>query len=117
MTISKKVTDTGAKDTFVFHVRGTSASNSHIDLDVVVKGGEKVTIYDLPLGTYNVTEDTAWSWRYEAVGNSLVSPVITLDALYPSVEFTNRYTENQWLTYDVTKANIFGKKEDNQEGS
>lgn len=117
LTISKKVTDTGAKDTFVFHVRGTSASNSHIDLDVVVKGGEKVTIYDLPLGTYNVTEDTAWSWRYEAVGNSLVSPVITLDALYPSVEFTNRYTENQWLTYDVTKANIFGKKEDNQEGS
>ena len=117
LTISKKVTDTGAKDTFVFHVWGTSASNSHIDLDVVVKGGEKVTIYDLPLGTYNVTEDTAWSWRYEAVGNSLVSPVITLDALYPSVEFTNRYTENQWLTYDVTKANIFGKKEDNQEGS
>lgn len=117
LTISKKVTDTGAKDTFVFHVRGTSASNSHIDLDVVVKGGEKVTIYDLPLGTYNVTEDTAWSWRYEAVGNSLVSPVITLDALYPSVEFTNRYTEKQWLTYDVKKANIFGKKEDEEEGS
>ena len=117
LTISKKVTVTGTKDTFIFHVQGTDASNSHIDMDVVVKGGEEVTIYDLPLGTYNVTEDTAWSWRYKAVNSNLANPVITLDALHPRVEFTNQYTENQWLSHDITKANIFGKKEDNQEGS
>lgn len=117
LTITKTVNGGTAGDTFIFHVKGIDASNSYIDMDVTITGSGSVTIHDLPLGNYNVTEDTNWSWRYILVGDSFVNKTITLDALHANAAFTNKFDQNQWLNYTVNMPNVFGKKEDEQEGS
>lgn len=66
LTITKTCSDSNMdpNQTFLFHISGISASNSAINLDVVIKGTGSVTIKDIPIGSYVVTEDTNWSWRY-----------------------------------------------------
>ena len=60
LTISKSAELYDANDRFIFHVyRGQI-----LVTDVVVAAGEEVTISNLPVDTYTVVEDEAWSWRY-----------------------------------------------------
>lgn len=47
--------------TFVFNVTGPNG----FSMQVVIEGNGSTTIKGLPAGTYIVTEDTAWTWRYE----------------------------------------------------
>lgn len=117
LTISKKVTDTGAKDTFIFHIKGKDEANKHIDMDVAITGSGSVTIYDLPLGSYTVTEDTSWSWRYNLSSSDTTDNTITLDDLHAVVIFTNTHENDKWLNYTANMPNVFGKKEDEKEGS
>ena len=80
-----------------------------------LEGSGSVTIYDLPLGTYTVTEDTSWSWRYTADGATrTVDLTVDPDA---DVGFTNTYKESRWLNYFTNLPNTFGKKKDENEGS
>lgn len=62
---------------FIFHVVSTELVNTNhdpIDMYVTVQGNGSVSIKDLPVGKYKITEDSNWSWRYTA------SPVnVTLD--------------------------------------
>ena len=116
LTITKTVNDSTADDTFIFHIKGADPSNSYIDMDVTVTGSGSITIYDLPLGSYTVTEDTDWSWRYTATSAD-ASPSLTADNLDATVTFTNTYTENRWLNFTTNMPNVFGKEDDEQEGS
>lgn len=52
---------TGGKDdeTYIFNIRKGGA----FYLSVSLTGNSAVTIYDLPVGTYSVEEEAAWSWR------------------------------------------------------
>lgn len=49
---------TGTDEGFIFNVNGPE------NFRVSVEGNGSVTITGLPLGTYTVTEETGWSWRY-----------------------------------------------------
>ena len=65
-TFDLKITKRGAdsideNQSFVFHVTGQNGVN----IDVIIHGNDSVVIKQLPIGTYTVTEDTDWSWRYE----------------------------------------------------
>ena len=65
-TATLKITKTGAdgdkNEGFIFKVEGPK------NFRVSVKDNGTVTITGLPLGTYTVTEDEGWSWRYTATG-------------------------------------------------
>lgn len=96
---------------FLFHVTGNG-----VDMDVVItmadiragNGTASVTIHDLPLGSYTVTEDTSWGWRYELTGWDTSDTTLTLDDLNGTATFTNQYkTTNKWLNYFVNLLNQF----------
>ena len=103
LTINKLVTGTGKQDTFIFHITGNG-----VDMDVTIIGSGSVTICDLPLGSYTVTEDTDWSWRYSADKTAVsVDLKNNPDA---EVTFTNTYSNNRWLDYAANMPNTFGGK-------
>lgn len=103
LTINKLVTGTGKQDTFIFHITGNG-----VDMDVTITGSGSVTICDLPLGSYTVTEDTDWSWRYSADKTAVsVDLKNNPDA---EVTFTNTYSNNRWLDYAADMPNTFGGK-------
>lgn len=97
LTISKAVTGDGANpnQTFVFDVKD---STGKLVTTIVLKDGEQKTITGLAVGTYTVTEDTAWSWSYSVVGDN--NPTATLSSTMPSttVDVTNHYNSHNWLT-------------------
>lgn len=70
---------------------------------------ESVTLKGLPVGTYNVTEDKTWSWRY----NARYAPetcTLSSDKLNGFVEITNEIdsTKTKWLSYDYYLENRWG---------
>lgn len=97
LTISKTVEGEGANpnQTFVFDVKD---STGKVVTTVVLKDGEQKTITGLAVGTYTVTEDTAWSWSYSVVGDN--NPTATLSSAESSatVPVTNHYNSHNWLT-------------------
>lgn len=86
---------------FIFTITGPD----DFSMDVVITGNGSVTIQDLPIGTYTVTEKTGWSWRYEPENNS---QSITLTAESENaVTFKNTRKKNQWLSNSSAKENQF----------
>ena len=63
LTISTSCTD--AEQSFIFTVTGTPSDPAYgtISLQVVLRGTDSITIKDLPVGTYSVSELGGWSWR------------------------------------------------------
>lgn len=116
LTIVKRGADIRDENqTFLFHIRGLDADNSHIDLTVTVLGNDTVTVKDLPLGRYQVTEDESWSWRYEAVsmegaggGTPGASIFVRLMPEGETVICTNRRREDRWLDGSSCCRNLFG---------
>ncbi len=102
LTITKAGT-VDATDSFIFTVKGTETATDGVDMKVVITGAGTVTIANLPLGTYTVTEDTAWSWKYTA---NQTSASVTVDADGGSVTFTNTKTE-KWLNDESSIHNDF----------
>ena len=103
LTISKSG---GASDEpYVFTVYKDGKEYS----EVTIVGNTSETIYELPVGTYTIKEDTGWSWRYNAGDNG--SAELTASAPSGSIASSNSKAENYWLNgfSDVVK-NIFGIK-------
>lgn len=103
LTISKSG---GASDEpYVFTVYKDGKEYS----EVTIVGNTSETIYELPVGTYTIKEDTNWSWRYNASDKG--SAELTASAPSGSIACSNSKTENYWLNgfSDVVK-NIFGIK-------
>ena len=100
------ITKSGAEDidenqSFIFTVTGPNDFSAK----VVIQGNRSVTIKGLKVGTYTVTEDTDWSWRYAPQGGN--SQEITLSATEPNtVTFTNKRSNGKWLGGDAYKLNI-----------
>lgn len=98
------ITKSGAEDidenqSFIFTVTGPN----NFSAKVVIQGNRSVTIKGLKVGTYTVTEDTDWSWRY-APQNRTQS--ITLNpAVTNTVTFVNTRSNGKWLGGDAYKRN------------
>lgn len=74
---------------FVFRVVGNG-----IDMKVIIHGNGSVTIKDLPCGSYTVTEETAWSWRYSP---DRTTKAVQLPSDGASVGFVNTRSLINWL--------------------
>ena len=77
---------------FVFKVTGDGIVG---ELEVVIHGNSFVIIKDLPAGSYTVTENTAWSWRYTPDGNGKTANVT--GGATETVTFTNSRDKVKWL--------------------
>lgn len=105
------ITKTGCNNTdeyqsFIFTVTGPD----DFTMDVGINGNSSVTIKDLPLGEYTVTENTAWSWRYAPDGEK--SKSITLAAGNENeVTFANSRSWIYWLSGDSYNENQFTVKQ------
>lgn len=74
---------------------------------VTVVGNDSETIYELPVGTYTIQEDTGWSWRFTADNGGSAA----LNSTTPTgkITCTNKLETNQWLNgFSQVIQNIFG---------
>ena len=110
LTIVKKLAAaSGEAQTFVFNVTKVGGATMRVTVTVPADSTTaSVKIEGLELGTYTVTEDTGWSWRYTLTN---VNPQgnVTLSATSPEATktFTNTYSENKWLNHKTSVKNIF----------
>lgn len=98
------ITKSGAEDidenqSFIFTVTGPDGFNAK----VVIQGNGSVTIKGLKVGTYTVTEDTDWSWRYTPQNRTQsieLNPAVT-----NTVTFVNTRSKGKWLGGDAYECN------------
>lgn len=127
LTITKAISDKDSQQlygerSFVFHVKGTDENTKKIDIDVVVKiengaTSGSVVLKALPIGSYTITEDTGWSWRYECKGIAFNGTTLSADgasancALVGGVDntvtFTNSWLQAKWLSFTTSVRNAF----------
>jgi len=104
LTITKYVSNglEGEDPGFVFTIVGEEGTNTAgVNMTVSMSAGS-VTIKDLPIGEYTVTEDMAWAKNYTGGGTQDV----TVDADGGEAKFTNERTD-KWLTWNTSKQNLF----------
>ena len=119
-TGSNETKDAGA--TYIYKIYGVplNANFKPFTMQVIVPNNGEVTIKDLPVGTYTITEQENWSWRYEvesitvtnatATSTDNANGVIVVDILDSAkavtVTYTNGRQNNYWLDdYDYEVKN------------
>ena len=104
LTVKKEVAKLyGANDSFIFNVVGEG--NIKYEAKVVINGAGSATLTGLPVGSYTVTEDIGWSWRYTC-DSSTKSTVLSSAKDKDSVTITNKLDDNKYLgdeTYVINK--------------
>lgn len=95
--------------TFLFHITGAGNDKAkQVNLKVVVSGNGSAVICGLPIGTYTVTEDEGWSWRYEAqtgTQQAVLAPNKDGDAV--TLDFVNNRVAKYWLDGNAYAENAF----------
>lgn len=75
--------------------------------EVTIWGNGRETIYELPVGTYTLQENTGWSWRYNAENSS--AAVLSAQTAVGSITCTNTSTTDKWLNgFSTIVQNVFG---------
>lgn len=121
------ITKTGCNEkidehqSFIFTVTGDPSDENTKGYyqKVVVKGNTSVTIKDLEVGSYIVTEDTGWSWRYVVTNNGgsdskNVDVTVTNGSKVNTVSFENYRKEDKWLNGCSIEVNNWKKKADEE---
>ena len=104
-TCTLEIKKTGGADdeSYVFDVY--KDNNKYSEVTVWGNGTEKLV--ELPVGTYTISENTGWSWRYTA--NNGGSAVLTAQNPNGSITCVNTKNNNQWLNgFSNVVRNIFG---------
>ena len=92
-----------ADESYVFDVFKDGVKYS----EVTVWGNGTETLVELPIGTYTISENQGWSWRYYANNGS--STELTAQNPTGSIACTNTKNNNQWLNgFSEVVRNIFG---------
>lgn len=105
LTIIKSGSSTAdAGQSFIFNAK---SNNGKVDVDTVVNGNGSVTVTGLPVGTYTVTEDTHWSWRYTPGSASQTVTLNSGQGSSQTVSFVNNRTNGKWLSGDNYRRNLF----------
>ena len=104
-TCTLDVTKVGgaAEESYVFDVYKDDEKYS----EVTIWGNSTETLYELPVGTYTIKENTGWSWRF----TPKYSAKVTLSAAKDEGEITctNQLEKNKWLNgFSTVVRNIFG---------
>ena len=76
--------------------------------EVTIVGNNNVTIYELPVGTYTIEENTGWSWRFDP---TYLNNNVKLSAGQDSgaITCTNKPDNNKWLNgFSDVVTNTFG---------
>lgn len=91
---------------------GMSQGNQHIDMIVAVHKTSVITISEIPVGNYVVTDMTDWSWRYvpndgeyDSQVNSVYQKQVYVSVDDTRVNFNYICIEDQWLS-DETHEHI-----------
>lgn len=103
---------------FVFHVTGPG-DTTVVDctVAVVVPAGQtsaSVKLVQLPVGTYTVTEDSSWSWRWTDAGwtadhTNAQGAVEVLASTKTVVNYNNTLNSDKWLSGTGYAKNTFGR--------
>ena len=112
LTIKKTGTqDIDENQSFVFRVK-KDGDPTTFSMDVVIYGNGSVTIKGLKPGTYTVTEETGWSWRYKPGAESQqVNPATATEKDEKGavlVTFTNTREKIKWLNGGAWCKNLWG---------
>lgn len=91
------------KQSFIFTVTGPEGFSKKI----VIQGNGTVVLTGLKIGTYTVTEDTAWSWRYTPRGGA-VQKIELQPGITNTVNYMNDRTNDKWLDGNAYCKNVFG---------
>lgn len=92
--------------TFIYVVTGGDLPEGGIK--VAVNGNSSVTIRNLKIGSYTVTEETNWNWRCGTTGGS---QSITLQGAQTNeVSFTNNVSNSKWLSGNAYSKIVFENK-------
>lgn len=77
--------------------------------EVTIVGNNSETIYELPVGTYTIKEDTGWSWRYPSPTYSVNSVALSKDKTSATITCTNSNSMPYWLNgYSAVVENVYG---------
>lgn len=80
--------------------------------EVTIVGSDSVTISELPVGEYTITEDTGWSWRYPTPSyTNNGSVTLNRDNHEGTITCTNKKNNEKWLNgFSEVVQNIFGQQ-------
>ncbi|MGN1399072.1 MAG: InlB B-repeat-containing protein [Erysipelotrichaceae bacterium] len=108
LTIQKQGWQTiDENQTFLFRVKGLDEGvNDHVDMVVTVHGNGSVTIKDLYVGNYSVTELTDWSFRYSP---DSVTKQVNVSTTGLVLTFNNSRSLIWWLDGSNYKVNLFNQ--------
>lgn len=104
-TCTLSITKQGGADneSYVFDVLKDGEKYS----EVTVWGNSTETLVELPIGTYTISENAGWSWRYSA--NNGGSAALTAQNPTGSITCVNTKNNNQWLNgFSEVVRNVFG---------
>lgn len=104
-TCTLSITKQGGADneSYVFDVLKDGEKYS----EVTVWGNSTETLVELPIGTYTISENAGWIWRYSA--NNGGSAALTAQNPTGSITCVNTKNNNQWLNgFSEVVRNIFG---------
>lgn len=104
LTIEKTGENIDQNQTFVFRVKG---NNNDVDMQVVITGKGQQTIKNLPMGSYTITEDTGWSWKYTPKNNNLSVTDEYIHDGTATVTFENENKGTNWLTSLAKALNVW----------
>lgn len=88
--------DVDENQAFIFCVQGTSEDTQDVDITVSVMGNGSVTISNLRIGMYVITQVLDWSYRYSPDSESK-EVTLSVNVEKNTVTFTQTRTQNQWL--------------------
>lgn len=102
-----------AEQSFIFKVHyqgipdGVGTILPSADYNVLIVGEGSRTIVGLPVGSYTVSEDTHWSWRYKLVESTDKSATLSAENSVATVTMTNRLNNEFWLSDEAVAKNVF----------
>lgn len=110
-TCSLTITKTGGTDgePYVFNIYKDGSTNVYTQVTIVPDGDKRsVTIYELPVGTYTIEEDTGWSWRFNPSYST--AEALSKDNTSGTITCTNSSNGKiYWLNgFSNVEKNIFG---------
>lgn len=102
---------------FIFKVRypGIATDDGEVlpsaEYNVLIVGAGSRTIVGLPVGTYTVSEDTHWSWRYTLEESTNNPAVLSAKNSTATVTMTNRLDNEFWLSDEAVATNVFNSND------